>query len=89
MSPLFSQIVLVWLIALCLVLGLMAARAKENVVRVLSLDTLSFVIVGLLAVLSIIGRQPAFLDIALVMALVGFVQTVATVTALLRREGDE
>lgn len=89
MSLFVSQIALVWLIILCVVLAVVAAHTTEIVARVLALDALAFVIVGLLAVLSISQRQPFFLDIALVMALVGFVQTVATVTALLRQGSKE
>jgi len=45
--------------------------------RIVSFDLLITTGVGIIAVYSIITNQPPFLDIALIMALIGFLGTVA------------
>jgi multicomponent Na+:H+ antiporter subunit F len=44
--------------------------------RVVALDLISTLAVGIIAVYTIAAKQPAFLDAAIVVALVGFVATV-------------
>lgn len=45
--------------------------------RVVSVDLLVTMGIGIIAVYSILTRQPTFLDIALILALIGFLATVA------------
>lgn len=45
--------------------------------RVVALDTIAFLTIGILAVFAVAAGQPAFLDAAITLALVGFLATVA------------
>lgn len=45
--------------------------------RVVSLDLMVIIGIGAIAVYSILTDQPTFLDIAMVVALIGFLSTVA------------
>lgn len=45
--------------------------------RVVAVDLLVTIGIGLIAVYSILTHQPTFLDIALILALIGFLATVA------------
>lgn len=57
--------------------------------RVVSLDLLITSGVGIIAVYSIIANQPAFLDIAMVVALIAFLGTVAFSYYLEKREKND
>lgn len=57
--------------------------------RVVSLDLLITSGVGIIAVYSIITNQPAFLDIAMVVALIAFLGTVAFSYYLEKREKND
>lgn len=57
--------------------------------RVVSLDLLITSGVGIIAVYSIITHQPAFLDIAMVVALIAFLGTVAFSYYLEKREKND
>lgn len=57
--------------------------------RVVSLDLLITTGVGIIAVYSIITNQPAFLDIAMVVALIAFLGTVAFSYYLEKREKND
>lgn len=74
-----------WLVALVAVLGVWALRRERVVERTLALDTLALVFVALLGLLAVHDREEGYLDIALVIAMLGFVQTVATARLLARR----
>ena len=45
--------------------------------RVVALDMMGSLAVGIIAVYSVATRQPIFLDVAIVLALIGFLGTVA------------
>lgn len=57
--------------------------------RVVALDLLITTGVGIIAVYSIITNQPAFLDIAMVLALIAFLGTVAFSYYLEKRERND
>lgn len=57
--------------------------------RVVALDLLITTGVGIIAVYSIVTNQPAFLDIAMVLALIAFLGTVAFSYYLEKREKND
>lgn len=57
--------------------------------RVISLDLLITIGIGIIAVYSIISEQPTFLDIAMILALIAFLGTVAFSYYLEKREKDD
>jgi len=52
-------------------------RGPSIVDRVIALDLIITTGIGIIAVYSIITNQPAFLDIAMILALIAFLSTVA------------
>jgi multicomponent Na+:H+ antiporter subunit F len=87
-EPVFRAVIL-WQVVLMLLLVFGALRARTVVVRALALDTLNLVLVASLAVIAIHREQPGFLDVALVLAMLGFTQTVATARISERRRDLE
>lgn len=77
MSDIVFYIAMVWLIGLFCVCVIMIARAESGLVRVLSLDVLSLVLVALLIVYSVTTHTSYYLDAALVLALISFVSILA------------
>ncbi len=57
--------------------------------RVIALDLLITIGIGVIAVYSIINEQPTFLDIAMILALIAFLSTVAFSYYLEKREKDD
>ncbi len=57
--------------------------------RVVALDLLLTTGIGMIAVYSVITNQPAFLDIAMIMALIAFLGTVAFAYYLEKREKND
>ena len=57
--------------------------------RVVSLDLLITTGVGIIAVYSIVTKQPAFLDIAMILALIAFLGTVAFSYYLEKKEKND
>lgn len=57
--------------------------------RVIALDLLITIGIGVIAVYSIISEQPTFLDIAMILALIAFLGTVAFSYYLEKREKDD
>lgn len=57
--------------------------------RVVALDLLITTGIGIIAVYSIITNQPAFLDIAMILALIAFLGTVAFSYYLEKREKND
>lgn len=57
--------------------------------RVIALDLLLTTGIGIIAVYSVITNQPAFLDIAMIMALIAFLGTVAFAYYLEKREKND
>lgn len=70
------HVVLGWYLVLILLLLLHTRRADRVVDRLVSFDALSILFVGVLSALAVQRQEPFYLDIALVVALLGFVQTV-------------
>jgi multicomponent Na+:H+ antiporter subunit F len=70
-------IALLWLVVLFSICVIMIARAKSGLVRVLSLDTLTLVLVALLVVYSVTTETSYYLDAALVLALISFISVIA------------
>ena len=80
---------LVWHAALLLLLLVQAARADDLVSRLIGFDAASVVLMSALIVIAIERRHAVYLDIALVLAMVVFVQTVAAGRLLEARDPDE
>jgi multisubunit Na+/H+ antiporter MnhF subunit len=70
-------IVIFWLGSLLALLALRAMRAEGVVDRVLAIDTISYVMVAVLSTIALWRRAPGYLDIALMLALLAYIQTVA------------
>lgn len=52
-------------------------RGPSLTARVVALDMMGSLSVGIIAVYSVATRQPIFLDVAIILALIGFLGTVA------------
>lgn len=71
-----AHLVLVWQFGLVAVLAVYAARSSSLMVRTLTLEVLSLVAVAIAAVLAMIREEAGYLTVALVLGLLGFLQTV-------------
>ncbi|MEU7478371.1 monovalent cation/H+ antiporter complex subunit F [Lentzea sp. NPDC042327] len=69
---------LIWVTLLLVAGGLVLARARDVLQRIVALDLLAVVVIALLALLSFVRDQPYYLDAAVALALMSFVATVAT-----------
>jgi multicomponent Na+:H+ antiporter subunit F len=65
------------------------ARGPSLSDRIIALDLITVIAVGLIAMVAFEAEQPIFLDAALVLALVSFLGTVAFARYLERRAHDE
>lgn len=80
-------VAVIWQLALAAVLTYYTLRTNHIVNRILALDVLALVFVAAVACVAIHRNEPGYLDVALVLAMLGFVQTVATARlAELRKE---
>lgn len=77
MSDIVFYIAMIWLIGLFCVAVVMVAKAESGLVRILSLDVLSLVLVAVLVVYSSTTHTSYYLDAALVLALISFVSVIA------------
>ena len=77
MSDVVFYIAMIWLVVLFGICVVMVARAKSGLVRVLSLDTMTLVLVALLVVYSTTTHTSFYLDAALVLALLSFISVLA------------
>lgn len=77
MSDIVFYIAMIWLMGLFCVCVVMIARAQSGLVRILSLDVLSLVLVAVLIVYSSTTNTSYYLDAALVLALISFVSVIA------------
>lgn len=77
MSDIVFYIAMIWLVILFCVCVVMVARAKSGLVRILSLDTTSLVLVALLVVYSSTTHSSFYLDAALVLAFISFISVIA------------
>ena len=78
--------VMAWHAMLLLLLLVQAARARGLLARLISFDAASVVLLSALVVLAVERREPVYLEIALVLAMLVFVQTVAAGRLLERRD---
>jgi multicomponent Na+:H+ antiporter subunit F len=67
----------IWMTILLAAIVIFATRATSNAIRILAVDALTLILVGLLVLYSVGSRQPYFMDAALALALVSFIGTVA------------
>jgi multisubunit Na+/H+ antiporter MnhF subunit len=68
---------MIWMIGLFGVCVIMIVRAKSALVRVLALDTLTLVLIGMLIVYSVTTESSYYLDGAIILALITFISVVA------------
>ena len=68
---------MIWMIGLFGVCVIMIVRAKSALVRVLALDTLTLVLIGMLIVYSVTTESSYYLDGAIILALISFISVVA------------
>lgn len=68
---------MIWVTVLLVAGGLVLARARDVLRRVLALDLLAVLVVALLALLSFFWDVGYYLDVAVALALLSFVATVA------------
>jgi multicomponent Na+:H+ antiporter subunit F len=57
--------------------------------RVVALDMVSYLSIGLIALWTLVSQQPAYLDAAIVLALIAFLATVAFARYVARQHGEE
>jgi multicomponent Na+:H+ antiporter subunit F len=77
MHEVVFQIAALWLAILVVPCAILVIRASSVTTRILALDTLVLVLIGLLVLLSDSEGVSFFLDAALLLALLGFVSTLA------------
>lgn len=83
-------VVAICLVALSGALGLGLLRLMRGPTlpdRVVALELVATVLVGIVAVYSISSRQPVYLDVGIVLALVGFIGAVAFARFLVQGTG--
>lgn len=84
------EAVLTWVVLPLLILGLALAfirllRGPTLPSRVVALDLMSVLGIGIIAVYAVLTDQPVFIDVAAVLALVSFLGTVAFAAYVERR----
>ncbi len=72
-----TNILFIFLIAAMLLAVLRLLRGPSLAMRVVALDLMASLTVGFIATYAVVTDQPLFLDVALVLALVSFLGTVA------------
>ncbi|HXH84446.1 MAG TPA: monovalent cation/H+ antiporter complex subunit F [Candidatus Tectomicrobia bacterium] len=77
MHPVTFVAAVAWLAALMGALVVLVLRGRSRVVRILALDTLTLVLVAMLVLFATERGEPAYLDAALALALLGFAGTLA------------
>ncbi|HET7408607.1 MAG TPA: monovalent cation/H+ antiporter complex subunit F [Paracoccaceae bacterium] len=81
--------IMVWHAILMLMLLVHAVRSREIVATLIAFDAVSLVLLSALVVLAAHRREVSFIEIALVLALVVFAQTLAAARLLkIRRIGE-
>ena len=78
--------VIIWQFTLAAMLGLFVLRTRNIVTRALALDMLSLIVVSGVTAVGIHRDEAGYLDVALVLAMISFVQTVATARLAERRK---
>jgi multisubunit Na+/H+ antiporter MnhF subunit len=77
MSDLVLDIAIAWLVLLLGACALRVLKAPSTGSRILALDTLILVLIGLLVLHSLSEGVSYFLDAALILAVLGFMATIA------------
>ena len=77
MHQLVFYLAALWLSGLVIACAVLVLRARTTASRILALDTLVLLLVGLLVLWSDSEGVPYFLDAALVLSVLGFVATLA------------
>lgn len=72
-----AHLAAVWLLGLVLVCGAMLVRARSGAVRILLVDLVTMLLVGLLVLRAGSDRAVHYADVGLVVALLSFVGTLA------------
>ncbi len=67
----------IWIIILVGVSAVWIIRARSPSDRILALDTLTLILIALLALFAHVHRSPYYLDAALTLALLAFIGTLA------------
>lgn len=67
----------IWVVLLSAVVMVVLVRNRQIEMRILAFDTLGFLLVGLLALISLSVETSYYLDAALVLALLSFIGTLA------------
>ena len=83
------NLVLSMLVAALFLAFIRLVRGPSLPDRVVALDLISIIIIGIIGVFVVVTNQPVFLDAAIILALLGFVGTVAFARYLERRGQDE
>ncbi|MEM9247791.1 MAG: cation:proton antiporter [Pseudomonadota bacterium] len=79
-----------WMVMLALVLAFVRlAKGPTLPDRVVALDMMTILIVAFCGLFAIFAGVPAFLDVAIIVALVGFLATVALARFAERRSDDD
>lgn len=81
-------VAIAWAMVLVLTLIGFATVTRSIMTRTLALEVLSLVMVAALAVVAIERNEAGYLDIALVLAMLGFAQTIATLRLVERTTGE-
>lgn len=79
MHDIVFYIAMIWLVILFSLCVIMIVHAKSGLVRVLSLDTMTLVLVALLMVYSVTTGTAYYLDAAVVLSLISFISVIAAV----------
>jgi multicomponent Na+:H+ antiporter subunit F len=84
-----TSIAFVFLAAALLLAFIRLARGPSLADRVLAVDHITILAMGIIAVWGLVSAEPAALDLAIVIALVGFLATVALARYLEMRQETE
>ncbi len=89
MTPFLFHACLVWHALLILALLVHAVRARRASGKLIAFDGLSLVFLSALVFTALARDEPRYLDIALVVAMLVFAQTVAAARLIARRTEEE
>mgnify|MGYP000630243543 FL=1 len=72
-------IAVAWMIVLLAVSAVTMLRAQRSYVRILALDTMTLIMIGVLVLYAARQNESYYLDAALILALLSFISTIAAV----------
>ena len=70
-------IAVAWMIVLLAVSALTVLRAKQSFVRILALDTMTLILIGVLVLYAARQDESYYLDAAVILSLLSFISTIA------------